>query len=264
MTAKHGNSYRAVRARGRQFSLDGLEPRVLLSGGLWDATCSFDADTGVLTIVGTEHTDIITFYPDGLASVKIADVKGIEIFGLGGDDFIEVAPIGPHANQGLAELDIPVTVHGGAGDDEIHCVTTGDDVFYGDEGRDRISMVAGNDLFSCEQVYDFRSEYSRHQEVYDGSFFWAEGGEHLYGNPWVAPVGGGIYYDLDGEVYPWAKSEPESQPERMDGGGEIKPYLPPADGDSPAAEAAQVMPLGTPVSTFSVRPIADDAGELWD
>src|SRR5207248_3282343 len=100
--------------------------------------------------------------------VNLADVRGVRIEGLGGDDFLSVLlnnPWSPRSRftgnpaDDYTTFDIPVTINGGDGDDELTSESSADDLLVGGAGYDRTSAFAGNDLFSAEWMEDYSPEH---------------------------------------------------------------------------------------------------------
>lgn len=234
--------------------LEALEPRRLMSAGGY--TLSFDADSGILTVRGTEGADVIEIYQDTVQSPdKFAGVRGIVVEGMGGNDCISVYRSNPdyppsyfthNAADDDVTLDIPVTIDGGAGDDDVYAESSVANVLIGGAGRDSGEVYeAGDNLFSLEMVMDHTQP-----ELGEGgrTFMWAQGGEHLFTDPFVTRIEGGTYY---GEA-----PEPTPLPVPPDGHGE-------KGSDEPVVAPAVVL-AAPPWSPFAVVPVGAPERHVWE
>jgi hypothetical protein len=201
-----------------------LEPRLLMSG------VTLGAD-GILVVEGSEGVDDITIYrrrtDDGALIVNgrayplpgdvgpVRDiqgafprdaVRGIRVYGMGGDDLIRVMncpDIGwsawdRAATDDYGRLYIPVTLDGGAGDDELVSQSEADDVMIGGPGRDRAYAIDGHDLFAVETVGDYRDattfvDADREIRPIFGTFTWNGGEDELFPDPYQVPTKMGTY-----------------------------------------------------------------------
>ncbi len=109
-----------------------------------------DAHGTALRIIGTNFNDVIQMKVDPVSGftgilnngnylIYPADFTHIIAEGLGGNDRIEVL------NSNTSPFTIPVTFHGGDGDDQLKG-GAGADVLLGGAGRDRLKGEKGNDL----------------------------------------------------------------------------------------------------------------------
>ncbi len=156
------------------------------------ATTLGDA-TDVLAIIGTPGDDIIAPGQFGVAINSDGDVDitvspgifPIEIYALGGDDFIN------GRGQGGAGLHFlgPLTIDGGEGNDEI-VGSTDPDKLYGRAGNDIINAQDGADLVDGGPGNDFLTA--------------SEGNDTVIGGPGADSLSGGYGDDLldadDGEA----------------------------------------------------------------
>jgi hypothetical protein len=287
MYVEHGNSYSAVRQAkraGRQrrgtgvARLESLEARRLFSGTLYVPT-AVTIEDGILTIMGSEDNDRIDLnigsWGHGQThltarfgqTVDLVGIRGIRMYGLGGDDFMHVWRIdGGHASfdslgtpeYEAARFDIPVTMYGGAGDDELISESSGDDLIVGGAGFDRSMASEGHDVYSAEIVERYLG-IDVAGELCD-SFMWREVGEQLYGDPFTNPNPNGSYH---GVSYP--------QPEPVDHGGDTKPILVddsqhhalvPEPVIAPVESEPTVMITPPAMVFLTAKPITTDA--LWD
>lgn len=123
--------------------VEGLEQRQLLS-------VTLDQDTGILSITGTDESDVIVVRPaanrDNIrvqvngekAFFAKADVKGITVDAGAGNDYVSIFQVG-------GRIEIPATISGGAGDDTL-AGGDADDVIIGGAGHDQLHGGRGNDL----------------------------------------------------------------------------------------------------------------------
>jgi Ca2+-binding RTX toxin-like protein len=126
----------SVRVRG----FDPAADRLVISGD--------GSDTVIVN--GTDGPDTMTITPSPVAgfarvniagiatSVDVANLSSLVVNGLGGPDTIS-------GSNGLAALNIPLTLDGGPGDDVING-GDGDDMLIGGEGNDTIDGNRGNDV----------------------------------------------------------------------------------------------------------------------
>jgi hypothetical protein len=99
------------------------------------------------------------------AGFSCSQVKGIVVLGGDGDDFIRVwgdfkgqyTMDDYQGDDTVYDVDIPITLKGEAGDDELNCASSGDDVQIGGPGFDRAYAIAGHDLFSVEILENQRN-----------------------------------------------------------------------------------------------------------
>src|SRR5438067_985444 len=131
--------------------IEALDARRLLSAGV---------QSGVLHIAGTAGNDVITVSRDPADTTRLlakvngivqafddAGVSGVWIGGNAGADRVSV-------DEGAAPLGLPLTVHGGGGNDAISGSSRddrlfgdgGNDSLFGHAGRDRLYGDDGNDL----------------------------------------------------------------------------------------------------------------------
>jgi Ca2+-binding RTX toxin-like protein len=144
------------RRKNRRLGIESMESRQLMAANLMAAV---DA-TGKLRIEGTDATDTInirydgkTFSVDGIqiqtaagaqTSVPRTMVKSIDVFALGGDDFVKF-------NESAKVLrSIALTVYGGRGNDTIHG-SRFDDKLFGGNPID--STVAGDDAARLDREH---------------------------------------------------------------------------------------------------------------
>jgi hypothetical protein len=206
-----------------------LEPRRLMS-----ETSTLGPD-GILTIVGSDGVDEIQMWrrrTDGgttlivyaraypspeLAAIgapardfdgefPIAQIRGIRVYGLGGDDLIRVrnTPDGskPDWDQSAFDdygrLHIPVTLDGGAGDDELHSQSDADDVIIGGPGRDHSYVADGHDRFAVETIDNDRDvrpylDADGILQAEIGTFTGNGPEDQLFDDPWLVPNTQGTY-----------------------------------------------------------------------
>lgn len=279
--------------------LETLERRRLLSGG----TIALDAD-GILTIVGSEKTDHIDVFRDrtngeylsvGLyepsspvGPIRIADVRGIVIYGLGGDDLIYVwndrYNQNDHVNAAslseYGKLNIPVTMYGGAGDDDLGSESNADDLIVGGPGLDHGYTMDGHDRFAVDYLENYRDACDR-TDPNTGATYWDWGGafkwngpeDEIYADPYQVPNRGGTYLGSNAPIFPSENASDDSTapaplvPELKD----VDPVDTKSTNDvvAPPAPVAMtaVVPPPLPASPFSTHPFSygDDAGHKpWD
>lgn len=138
-------------------SIEGLEERSLLAAGLITTgpiiglVPTASLSNGVLKIVGTNMNDnLFVKQVNGQISVQgiagsfsAAAVSKIEVYGLGGDDWIKLD------SQSLGGMPItkPALIKGGGGDDLIFGTATADQTL-GEAGDDTIYGLNGNDYIN--------------------------------------------------------------------------------------------------------------------
>lgn len=286
----------ATFARMDRFALEELEHRRLLSVSLMTVGVS---DDGVLTIRGTEGPNFIIAYrspsdPNKLAvssgsdcrQLDLTGIRGIRIEGLGGDDniFVLNRPDSLWVNDNhwdaanmteYGKLNIPVTMLGGAGDDNFMSESNADDVYIGGTGEDRAMIVDGHDLFGTEYAETFRDEvpvyddHGRLQYWFSGTFQWGGAEDELYADPWLVPNRNGTYGALNAPTFP--DETPEPQPKPIDDADPVVPPVVPDDSGAgedvakPTAPVARAVVI--PPATFGVTPVAaSDPGHHhpWD
>jgi hypothetical protein len=216
----------SLRKGAAQIWFEVLESRRLMSAGV-----VIGAD-GIMTVTGTEVGDRITIFrdrnnpnqlvvglgflyqpgvdlpprPPGSGAYDLSSIRGIRVNGMGGDDMISVlnAPFEPSEYWTIAVLDaygqinIPVTLDGGAGDDELYSESNADDVMIGGPGRDHASVVGGHDLFAVETVENYRdiigwSDGTGNFNLAGGMFDWHGPQDQLFADPWLVPNRQGTY-----------------------------------------------------------------------
>lgn len=280
---------------GRWF--EPLEPRTLLSG----STLSAD---GILTIVGTDKADEIVIYrkrrddralvvygqavqmPGDLfapeefgAEFPFAQVRAIRICGMGGDDVIRVvnsptlpSPAwNPDELDDYGRLDIPVTIDGGAGDDELSSQSDADDVIIGGPGVDHSYVVDGRDRFAVETVTNYRDvrtwvDAGGTLRAEFGTFAWNGSEDELFADPWQVPNRSGAYAGPNAPTFDVEEEEEDGVTDPDDG---LVPELDGDDGDNPAdvpdEEDTAVAPLPQ-ASPFAVLSFGSDSSErsVWD
>ena len=241
MYATPRSSYRTAAARtlaklpageGRPplYLLEALERRRLLSAGM-----SLSAD-GILTIEGTDQNDGIIVYrdranPDRLivegqtksgpmlyygGTAEIAEVRGIRILGLGGDDYLYVwnnrfnrpDHLNAASMEDAGKLNIPVTMLGGDGDDDMESDSNADDLLVGGRGRDHAYTMDGHDRFAVEYIENYRDAGLRTDAAgrqywdWGGAFGWTGPEDTVYDDPWQVPNRTGIYFGSNAPVFP--------------------------------------------------------------
>jgi hypothetical protein len=278
--------------------LETLERRTLLSGG----TVTLDAN-GILTIVGTDQTDHIDVYRDrtngdylsvGLyepssapGPIRIADVRGIVIYGLGGDDLIYVwndrfnqnDHVNPASLSEYGKLNIPVTMYGGAGDDDLGSESNADDLIIGGPGLDHGYTMDGHDRFAVDYLENYhdggwRTDPNTGAAYWDwgGAFKWNGPEGQIYADPYQVPNRGGTYLGSNAPSFPSEKAPEDSaapsplvpdldnvDPVAVHGDEKVGPPAP--------ATMTVLVPSPLPASPFSTRPFSygDDAGHKpWD
>ncbi len=161
-------------------------PEIELATSLGDAS-------DVLAIIATAGNDVVAPGQNGVAIDSDGDLDitvnpgifNIEIYALGGDDFIN------GRGQGGAGLHFlgPLTIDGGPGNDQI-VGSTDPDKLYGREGNDSINAQDGADLLEGGPGNDFLTA--------------SEGNDTLVGGPGADSLSGGYGDDLldgdDGEA----------------------------------------------------------------
>ena len=203
---------------------EALEPRRLMT------SVTLGAD-GILVVEGSEGVDDIAIYrrrtgegplvvngrayplPGDVGPVRdiqgefpLAAVRGIRVYGLGGDDRIRImncpdigySPWDRAATDDYGRLYIPVTLDGGAGDDELISQSEADDVLIGGTGNDRAYAIDGNDLFAVETVGDYRDattyvDADREIRPIFGTFTWNGPEDQLFPDPYLVPTKMGSY-----------------------------------------------------------------------
>jgi hypothetical protein len=277
MIAKHGNLYGSVQRRtGRRnapakVACESLEARNLLSSE--GITASFDANTGALTVVGTEGDDVILIHPaqwapelltvPGLGVIDRSLVKSIVIDCKGGNDGVELSGQAPALNWYFDRhpdenqpLDASITIYGGDGDDEMYAQTTAGATYYGGAGRDQGGLYGDNDLFSTEVVHDCRTDGQ-------GMFQWADGGNHLFANPFKYRIDGAWYYEPNFNDQGDGQNQGGGSQYADDQSGNSNHTIGPAPAPAPAAAGQPgVEPPAAVMPTFSTRPLR--AAHVWD
>lgn len=125
-----------------------LDRRLLLAAGWppYPIEATYSLADGELTVVGTDYRDqirvatdlatqqiIVTLWPFSHSAIPLDQVQLVRIWAYDGEDIVD-----------LSDLELPVTVFAGAGDDTV-IGTMGADVIHGGAGRDLIRAVGGND-----------------------------------------------------------------------------------------------------------------------
>jgi hypothetical protein len=282
------------------FALEELEHRRLLSAG-----ATLDAG-GILTIEGTEHADklLVTINADhtkllvtGIkeyvsgefwdwagfyAEFDVAAVHGIQMNGLGGDDSLHVFDqerINTDWGDGVdvpapvyGAINIPVTLNGGAGVDDLWSESVASDTFIGGPGHDRAYSLIPGDRYATESVENYRnSEYLDYPN--GGGKYWAydwfyrdTGSDQLIADPWEVPNRTGRYW---GPHAPTFEDANVINPDP----GEIQSNAGTSDGDE-AAPVEPVKPSASdttppnvvvpPALVFCVQSAATVRQKPWD
>jgi hypothetical protein len=228
----------------------------------------------------------------------MADVRGIVIYGLGGDDFIGVwndpyNDVDLFTTDTLTEfgkLNIPVTMYCGDGDDELYSQSNADDLLVGGHGMDHAYVIDGHDRFAVESVENYRGckwvtdpDTGLPHFILGGGFLWKGPEDEVYPDPYEVPTrngtyGGGVNIptfpeddDDNGRPAPDGQSNtvvpavPDmTTPASADTGASANT----GTGESPAAPAATAVPPRPAASSspFSVHPLSlsGDDHKPWD
>src|SRR5438552_11768579 len=95
-------------------------------------------------------------------------------------------------------LNIPVTLDGGAGDDQLYSESGADDVIIGGAGRDYAIALDGHDLFAVETIEDYRDIrfwYDQNGDFIQGyGSFQPNDPNQLIPDPYLVPNRNGKYY----------------------------------------------------------------------
>jgi hypothetical protein len=280
-----------------------LERRALLSG-----SAALDVD-GILTVNGTDNADAIWIYRDrdnpdfvnvsfqaqggGGIGFRTADLRGIVVNGLGGDDFIgvwndpyhEVDLFTVDTLTEFGKLNIPVTMYGGDGDDELFSESNADDLLIGGRGLDHAYALDGHDRFAVESVENYRgtawlTDPNTGLRYFSagGGFRWKGPEDQIYADPWEVPTRLGTYGGANIPTFP----EDNSNSDDHGGGGGghgghhhangVAPVTADVtnDGDDHGQDTAtpviRTAPQVPPPSPFSVQPLSfdGDGHKPWD
>jgi hypothetical protein len=305
-----------VIGRSSGIVVEQLEARRLFAAG-----ATLDAD-GILTIEGTQYNDHIRIYrsrndaPNDLivdgrggygsgtpyfgGVFDLSAVRGIRIYGLAGDDLMYVwnDPDADDHNviDDYGKLDIPVTMYGGAGNDDMESQSNADDVYVGGPGRDNAYTHDGTDLYGVERVENYRdadwANPDRTRLPY-GAFAWTGTPDELYPDPWHVPNLNGYYNgirDPEGtmtwEEYqawktpppvvpepeptpptqPQPEPEPAPRPDETAVAPEPQPVVEPERPPEAGSDAVVMTAPPKAVSPFSTGAAveADDDENVWD
>ena len=190
-----------------------LEPRRVLAG------ISFDAVSGIVTVMGTSGDDIsivsvhsatetrvsLAGFPNLIVSTN--DVNRIDFFGLEGDDYFRNdTHISSHAFGGPGN-DILIGgwgddhLEGGEGNDILNG-RAGNDVLVGNEGNNRLTGGQGNDMIIGGPGNDLIFGVGGNNTIYGGDgddiIFGGDGNDTIYaqgGNDFVATGAGNNFVD---------------------------------------------------------------------
>ncbi len=255
---------------------EALEPRRLMT------SVTLGAD-GILVVEGSEGVDDIAIYrrrtddgalivngrayplPGDVGPVRdiqgafpLDAVRGIRVYGLGGDDLIRImncpdigySPWDRAATDDYGRLHIPVTLDGGAGDDELISQSEANDVFIGGPGNDRAYAIDGNDLFAVETVGDYRDATTWVDDIGEirptfGAFTWNGPEDQLFADPYLVPTKMGTYA---GPNAPDFSLTPDGTADNS-GGSSIS-----ADGSGTGSDLP--APLGVPPLITSPTPVS--------
>jgi Ca2+-binding RTX toxin-like protein len=255
---------------------------------------------GVLTILGTDAGEEImigTFYEPGFvwvhmngwaAAFRESEVQAIQIYAGGGNDLVEIYNLAT-----AAALHIPMTIDGGAGDDELGGQSNRDELdliipgpytdmgvtLIGGDGNDTLGAGVGPDVLEGGAGDDeLWAAYARSTLLggdgndvlwggYGAAVLLGEGGDDtLYLDPARNPYDGGagldrVYaFDYNTQQRTLIEQELPSDPANQTDDGQAA--LPDDQGESTAANYAINPPLS---AVFATTPIDKREDEMvWD
>jgi hypothetical protein len=294
----HRTLFGAAHTTSRDFALESLERRRLLSVGTIP-TATLGAD-GILTVEGTDHGDTLVVRLadnnstklsvwDGYAGAHhlgdfdMADVTGIRMNGYGGDDYLAVhdSALGADAWQwdgsipDYGAINIPVTMNGGDGEDQLYSESTAPDLLIGGKNKwDRAYSLGNGDHYAVDIIENLRIGGvvgSPNNLFWDcGRFIWKGDPDQIIADPWEVPNHGGVYNDVGRPVFPDepmnnsttptpATTDSASSDDSDTGTAAEEPVK-----QDPAVTDSHTPLVNAPPTVFSLRPVAHSGDHLWD
>jgi Ca2+-binding RTX toxin-like protein len=143
-------------------------------------------NNGVLAVYGTNNPELIRVtrqgakvVVEGVGWAPAAQVRELQIFGYGGNDYVDIRTTSIHSHIDGGDGDDFIVgslakdvIHGGEGRDHL-LGSRGNDILYGDGGNDVLLAGDGNDQMYGGAGSDFMDDGDRkRQEYYEGGADW--------------------------------------------------------------------------------------------
>jgi len=183
-------------------NLERLEPRRLLSAGVW-VVSGGPGDDQIAISIRENDPSILEFTLNGRVASRrhVDDIGGILIVAGAGNDHVEV-------NMPLELAGLPVTVNGGSGNDTLYGGSgndlilggAGDDEIHGALGNDTIVGGFGNDILIGDEgddvIYGKLGNNTIIGGLGDDSLFGGRGGDKISGGAGRDLLRGGLRRDV--------------------------------------------------------------------